>query len=32
MNIYEIAILVGMILSVIYVIWSNKKGIKHTLI
>ncbi len=30
MNNYEIFIGISMLLGVIYVIWSNKKGIDHT--
>jgi len=32
MNTYEIIILIGMVLGAVYAIWSNKKGIDHTLI
>ena len=32
MNNYEIFIAVSMLLGVMYVIWSNKKGIKHDFI
>ena len=29
MNNYEIFIAISMLLGVVYVIWSNKKGIEH---
>ena len=32
MNNYEIFIATSMLIAVIYVLWSNKKGIKHTFI
>jgi len=32
MNNYEIFIAVSMIVGVVYVIWSNKKGINHKFI
>ncbi len=32
MNNYEIFIAVSMLVGVIYVIWSNKKGIEHKFI
>ena len=32
MNNYEIFLVIGTIASIVYVLWSNKKGIKHTFI